>query len=224
MFCHLRISIAGAPSRRVAFELHPETCPMTCRNFAALCSSSATARRGRRGRGRSGCDVGASSSAAGGGGEGGPGGTEAPRTYRGTEFHRILPGFMIQGGDYENFDGTGGMAADITNRGESTFPDENYTIRHDGEGVLSMANRGKKDTNGSQFFVTLGRASHLDGKHVAFGHVVHGMEVLRDASTVDVESTGGRDEGRPVAMQRVTITDCGLGIGSDRDEDEDENG
>jgi peptidyl-prolyl isomerase G (cyclophilin G) len=143
------------------------------------------------------------------------------QTYRGTEFHRVLPGFMIQGGDYENFDGSGGMAAPSTNVGKSTFPDENHSISHDKEGVLSMANRGK-DTNGSQFFVTLGRASHLDGKHVAFGHVIYGMEVLRDASRVDVESTtggGGRGEGRPVAMQRVIITDCGLGTGSDRDDE-----
>ena len=71
--------------------------------------------------------------------------------------------------------------------------------------------------------MTLRRALHLDDKHVAFCQVMHGMEVLRDASTVDVESKGGRDEGWPVAMQRVAITDYVLGIGSNRDEDEDVN-
>jgi len=199
MFCHFRISVAGAPPRRVAFELRPDKCPNTCANFAALCRSSATAvRRSKREGGR------------------------APPTYRGTIFHRIIPGFMIQGGDYENFDGTGGQAApssSLTKFGESpTFPDEDFSIPHDMEGVLSMANRGR-DTNGSQFFVTLGRAPHLDGKHVAFGRVIEGMEVMRDASRVDTE--GG---GRPVAMQRVSIADCGLGTGRDDDDDGDGDG
>ena len=146
----------------------------------------------------------------------------APPTYRGTIFHRIIPGFMIQGGDYENFDGTGGSAAPSSSTKcddeSTTFPDEDFSIPHDTEGVLSMANRGK-DTNGSQFFVTLGRAPHLDGKHVAFGRVIEGMEVMRDASRVDTE--GG---GRPVAMQRVSIADCGLGTGSGDDGDGDGGG
>ena len=200
MFCHFCVSVAGAPPRRVVFELRPDKCPITCANFAALCRSSATAvRRSNR-----------------------EGGGRAPPPYRGTIFHRIIPGFMIQGGDYENFDGTGGSAAPSSSSTKcddesTTFPDEDFSIPHDAEGVLSMANRGR-DTNGSQFFVTLGRAPHLDGKHVAFGRVIAGMEVMRDASRVDTE--GG---GRPVAMQRVSIADCGLGTGSDDDDDDDDD-
>jgi cyclophilin family peptidyl-prolyl cis-trans isomerase len=178
MLCHLHISVAGAPSRRVVLELRPDKCPMTCGNFVALCRSSATAiRRTKRPSG---------------------GGEEPPppaATYRGTEFHRVIPGFMVQGGDYESFDGTGGRSAPSTDRGNPTFPDEDFSVKHDGEGVLSMANRGR-DTNGSQFFITLGRAPHLDGRHLAFGRVIRGMEVIRDASHVDTEGGGGAAGGR----------------------------
>ncbi|KAL7528860.1 hypothetical protein ACHAWF_002738 [Thalassiosira exigua] len=195
MFCFLRISVAGAPPRTVVLELRPDVCPVTCANFASLCKSPATAKRppaAPSGRGPV---------------------AAAEPAYRGTEFHRIVPGFMIQGGDFANFDGTGGRAAPETNRGKPTFPDENFRLSHDREGVASMANRGK-DTNGSQFFVTLGKAMHLDGKHVAFGSVARGMEVVREASRVETEGD------RPARMQRVVIVDCGVGTGEDGGDDD----
>eukprot|EP00581_Thalassiosira_minuscula_P019750 CAMPEP_0183732788 /NCGR_PEP_ID=MMETSP0737-20130205/39370_1 /TAXON_ID=385413 /ORGANISM="Thalassiosira miniscula, Strain CCMP1093" /LENGTH=324 /DNA_ID=CAMNT_0025965891 /DNA_START=242 /DNA_END=1216 /DNA_ORIENTATION=- len=197
MFCYFQISIAGAPPQTVVFQLHSDKCPKTCDNFIALCQSTATAKRPSS-------STSATSSSA-----------TAQPTYRGTEFHRILPGFMIQGGDFTNFDGTGGHAAPTTNNGAQTFPDENFHTSHDKEGILSMANRGKH-TNGSQFFITLGKTLHLDGKHVAFGHVVRGMEVVREASQVETEGNNGR----PTMLQRVVIVDCGLGTG-DIDDDSD---
>ena len=121
---------------------------------------------------------------------------------------------MIQGGDFTTFDGKGGYAAPSTNQGQSTFPDENFDISHEKEGILSMANRGK-NTNGSQFFITLGKALHLDRKHVAFGHVVRGMEVIREASKVETEGNNGR----PVMLQRVVIVDCGIGTGDGNSSD-----
>ena len=92
--------------------------------------------------------------------------------FKNCKIHRLIPGFMVQTGDYENGDGTGG-----TSIYGKKFPDENLRGKHDRRGLLSMANAGP-DTNGSQFFITFGPASHLDGKHVVFGEVVKGMEVL----------------------------------------------
>ncbi|KAL7524904.1 hypothetical protein ACHAXR_000767, partial [Thalassiosira sp. AJA248-18] len=184
MFCHFRISIAGSPPKTVVFQLHTDKCPKTCDNFIALCQSSVTAKRPSSKMLPSTHNVNA-----------------VQPTYRGTEFHRILPGFMIQGGDFTNFDGSGGYAAR-----QPTFPDENFGTSHDREGILSMANRGK-NTNGSQFFITLGKTLHLDGKHVAFGHVVRGMEVVHEISKVETEGNNGR----PVMLQRVVIVDCGSG-------------
>lgn len=201
MFCHFRISIAGSPPKTVVFQLQPDICPKTCDNFIALCQSSATAKRPSSSAPSTHVDN-----------------NNVQPTYRGTDFHRILPTFMIQGGDFTKFDGTGGHAHPTTNSGQPTFPDENFTISHDREGTLSMANRGK-NTNGSQFFITLGKTLHLDGKHVAFGHVVRGVEVVRDIAKVETEG----DNGRPVMMQRVRIVDCGLGTGDD-DDSEDSSG
>ena len=92
--------------------------------------------------------------------------------FKNCKIHRLIPGFMVQTGDYENGDGTGG-----TSIYGKKFPDENLRGKHDRRGLLSMANAGP-DTNGSQFFITFAPASHLDGKHVVFGEVVKGMEVL----------------------------------------------
>lgn len=92
--------------------------------------------------------------------------------YKNCKIHRLIPGFMVQTGDYENGNGTGGMSI----YGEK-FPDENLSGKHDRRGLLSMANAGP-NTNGSQFFITFGPAPHLDGKHVVFGEVVKGMEIL----------------------------------------------
>jgi peptidyl-prolyl isomerase G (cyclophilin G) len=172
------------------FDLNKEQCPQTTDNFMSICNSRATAKRPPT------TNAYASSHE-----------TVVEPTYRGTEFHRIIPQFMIQGGDFTSFDGKGGLAAPTTNDGKPTFPDECFDISHDREGILSMANRGK-NTNGSQFFITLGKALHLDGKHVAFGKVVRGMDCVRRIAQVETDGNG-----KPILMQRVMIIDCGVGTG-----------
>mmetsp|Transcript_21162 Transcript_21162/g.36339 ORF Transcript_21162/g.36339 Transcript_21162/m.36339 type:complete len:236 (+) Transcript_21162:113-820(+) len=116
--------------------------------------------------------------------------------FKDTFFHRIIPGFMMQGGDTTAGNGTGGMSI----YGEK-FADENFLLRFVDSGVLAMANSGP-NTNGSQFFITFKSTPWLDGKHVVFGHVIDGFEVM------DAIEAVGSNAGTPAAY--VKIVDAGL--------------
>jgi len=163
---------------RIVIQLYADKTPLAAENFRALCTGEQKSRK-----------------------------TGRKLHYKNCTFHRIVPGFVIQGGDFTKHNGTGGESIYTgTSHGDlwGNFKDETPFLQHSKRGLLSMANNGP-NRNGSQFFITLKPVSYLNGKHVIFGEVIDGLDI------VDlIESIVETDKGsKPLPHCSVTITDCG---------------
>ncbi|KAL4271139.1 hypothetical protein GQ457_13G007590 [Hibiscus cannabinus] len=164
---YLDVDIDGQRVGRIIIGLYGEVVPKTVENFRALCT-------GEKGKGVKGKAL----------------------HYKGTPFHRIISGFVVQGGDIIHGDGRGSESIY-----GGTFRDENFKIKHSHAGVVSMANTGP-DSNGSQFFITTVKSSWLDGEHVVFGKVIQGMDIV-----YMIEGGAGTYSGKP--RKKVIIADSG---------------
>ncbi|CAF1698480.1 unnamed protein product [Brassica napus] len=164
------VEINGKEAGRIVMGLFGKTVPKTAGTLYPSCTSLALREKGVGKKGKA-------------------------LHYKGSSFHRIIPSFMLQGGDFTDGNGMGGESI----YGEK-FADENFKLKHTGPGYLSMANAGE-DTNGSQFFITTVTTSWLDGRHVVFGKVVTGMDVV-----YKIEAEGSQS-GTP--KSKVVIVDSG---------------
>ena len=164
---YFNIEIDDEPVGTIVIGLFGNTVPRTVENFRGLCT-------GEYGIGPY---------------------SRRPLDFTGSEFHRIIPGFMAQGGDFTRRDGTGGESIF-----GYVFDDENFILKHTKAGLLSMANSGP-DTNGSQFFITFDETEWLDGEHVVFGEVIEGMDVVWLLEDL------GTEDGYP--LEDIVITEAG---------------
>jgi peptidylprolyl isomerase len=162
------MTIGGQPAGRIEMELFADTCPKTAENFLQLCLGTMTSKAG------------------------------TALAFKGSGFHRVIPMFMCQGGDFTRGNGTGGESIYGSKFADETFAGK--AGKHFGPGALSMANAGP-NTNGSQFFLCTAHTPHLDGKHVVFGQVVKGYEVVKK-----IEAVGSRSG---QTSTTVVIADCG---------------
>ncbi|KAF5830762.1 cyclophilin-type peptidyl-prolyl cis-trans isomerase [Dunaliella salina] len=163
----MEVQVGGQVLGKIAIGLFGNAVPLTTSNFKALCT-----------------------------GEKGTGTLGKPLHFKGSPFHRIIPGFMMQGGDITDGNGTGGESI----YGPS-YDDENFSVKHEEAGFVACANAGP-NTNSSQFYIPFGPAPHLNGRHVVFGRVLAGMDVVRRVEAV------GSASGAP--SEPVVIADCGV--------------